>query len=121
MFMGIVAKYKSINVYAGDLESDVLLQRLTYSPNCLAYYNQDFGRAYLNTVDWAKATNETLDKCFNQSYYLTIKIINLETGESKFISTTTFPGGTLNRFIKPVMIYNNTRVYNGKLEVAAQI
>ena len=121
LFMLIVTKYRAIAVETGNLEFTVLTQRLTYSPNCLAYTDQEH-RTRPQIVDWSKLTTQQLDDCYDENYQVKVSIyepdpLNLET---KTVSTTDPPGGLLYTVTKPVLVFKEGVFYEGEIKVIAQ-
>ena len=121
LFALTVTKYRVISVETGNLEFNVLTQRLTYSPNCLAYTDKEY-RTRPQIIDWTKLTIQQLDDCYNQSYQVKVSIydkdsLNLET---KTVSTTDPPGGLLNTVTKQVLIFKDGLFYEGEIKITAQ-
>lgn len=55
------------NINTSELEMNVFINRLLYSTNALAYYDEELGRSYLGRIDLEKLNSENLDKAINFS------------------------------------------------------
>ncbi|MFC2135447.1 hypothetical protein ACFLTH_12610 [Bacteroidota bacterium] len=64
------------NIKTDTIERQVFIERLLYSRNGLAYYDEEIGRTYLGMIDLKKYDSEHLEKGINYSsnYFLAAKI-----------------------------------------------
>ena len=59
----LVTKFVAVSADAGVAERSIMVNRLLFSPSCLAYTDPVDGRPYPGVVDMARFSNETLDAC----------------------------------------------------------
>lgn len=52
-----------VDLEVKDVEANVLVNRLIFSPNCIAYENLDFGRVYPGIVDITRFNSAVLEEC----------------------------------------------------------
>ena len=117
MFAMVVTKFRAVLVETGNLESDILIERLTYSSFCLAYYDLEIKRTYPNTIDLTKLTQSRLDDCYDNNYNVKILVSSEEAGVEKLVTTTEQPAGVINKYVKSIILFNGTTFNNGRMEV----
>ncbi|NQU98104.1 hypothetical protein HQ533_01440 [Candidatus Woesearchaeota archaeon] len=62
------AYFFTINTVSTDnMEMSVFYNRLLYSTNAMAYYDEDLGRSYLGFIDLEKLNSENLEKAIDYS------------------------------------------------------
>lgn len=64
------------NIKTDTIEREVFFNRLIYSPNGLAYYDEDLGRTYLGRIDLDKFDTEYLENGINytKNYFFAANI-----------------------------------------------
>lgn len=117
MFAMVVVKYKAVLVETGDLESDILVERLTYSPHCLAYYDSEIKRTYPNIVEWDKLTQDNLNGCYDGGYDITVVINSPDAGVEHTLMTSEQPAGLTNKYVKSIILFKDGVFFNAKMEV----
>jgi len=82
---GIVGFYVERDVETETLESYLLMNRLLYSPNCLAVYEND--RTYVGQVDLNNFNAERLENCANKkSSGVKLSLSEMDGTEIKSVS-----------------------------------
>ena len=119
MFAMVVTKYKAVLIESGSLKSDLLVERLVYSPYCLTYHDSQIDRTYINVVDWDKLTQERLDRCFNNNYEVEVLIKSESAGVEKMVTTSERPAGSIKKYVKSIILFKNDSFYNSQMEVRA--
>lgn len=117
MFAMVVTKYKAVLVETGSLESDILVERLTYSPYCLAYHDSEIKRTYPNVVDWDKLTQDRLNSCYNEDNDVKVVINSEDAGVDHTVTTTEQPAGLTNKYVKSIILFKEGVFYNAEMEV----
>jgi len=55
------------NIKTNDLEMNVFINRLLYSTNAIAYYDEEIGRSYLGRIDLDKLNSKNIEQAINYS------------------------------------------------------
>ncbi len=127
----ILTSHFNTGLNSYEVENLILIKRLTYSPNLLAYQDPDTNRVYPGIIDIEKFSTENLEENLvnkNKRLAVNMELTNLETNEMKrayvneqrarawddYVTIGGFDLSYLKRYVK---IYDNDEFHPGILKV----
>ena len=132
VFFGIVLLNHFVTgLNSHEVENLILIKRLTYSPNMLAYQDPVTTRVYPGVIDLNKFSTEYIEENLlnkNKRLAVNLELTDLETGEIKrayvneqrarawddYVAIGGYDSSTLKRHVK---IYDNGEIRQGLLRV----
>lgn len=122
LFLGLYYIFKS-RVQAPietnpSVYSDVYLERLLGSPDCLAYKDRDTNNTFSITIDKSKFKNETLNLCLKpipDSAY-EFSFLLTDNDKATYIQTENFIV-TSKQYSIPVLVYDKGNIRRAKLAI----
>ena len=62
-FVMLIRYFLILNIDVSEAQSQILINRFVYSPNCFSYTNPEFNRAYPGVVDLQRFDQKVLAEC----------------------------------------------------------
>jgi len=72
IFTAVINASVNTKVNVIDMESDLLMKRVFYSPHCFVY--SDKSRSYPGVIDIDKLNDERLSNCLGENYFVRVKV-----------------------------------------------
>ena len=67
--MILIRSYVATTIDTSELEANIFISRILYSPNSISYFDSDIGRTYQGVIDINKFKSQTADKFLERSVY----------------------------------------------------
>lgn len=117
----ITTKIKYLTTYTSkDLHTNLLVQRILYSPTCFVYVDEEIGRAYPSILEWRKFSEDQLNKCMiSEKRAFQLKLENIDNSQTKIISSTNWRNKGSSTVVKAVLIKDD-KLYRGTITVELQ-
>jgi hypothetical protein len=130
-FFIVLKSHYNSGLKTHEVENLILIKRLTYSPNILAYRDSELNRVYPGVIDIEKFDTEKIEEnLINKNNRLAVymELENLKTTEIRkayineerarawddYVYIGGFDSSTLKRYVK---IYDNEEIYPGILKL----
>ena len=121
----ISSNITSANTIPANVKTTVLINRFLNSPDCLAYEDEETGRAYPGIIDIKKFDDNQIKKCYStsedKSYSFRFELESSNPDfKKKVCSTPNFGARRFNKISQYVLIYDGENIYPGILLISIQ-
>jgi len=120
----ISSNITSANTIPANVKTTVLINRFLNSPDCLAYEDEETGRAYPGVIDIKKFNDDNISKCYSTNetslYSFRFELENSSNNFKKTISTLNWGARRFNKVSQYVLVYNEGNIYPAKVLISIQ-